>query len=279
VIDTYLASCAPAATRSAFGLAQDSQPATPGVARGIPVRLVFGFEKGESARARRATEYDTPGRVAEFPLLTWGWDRERCVRFIERVTGVRDWPKSACVYCPFSLTSAAGRERSLLRYDGRPRAALEALLLERRALCLNPRGGLIAGDRLIDLIETYRPAIARQFQRQLDVTRHAVYEVRRLWRPKTTDPLSVANANRDLSVLDESDRRTCEARVRELGDVDRHDSIERVYRLRRGDQLPAREQFIVAGPAGAVERAMPSFETWWAQAACAQLELLSATGR
>jgi hypothetical protein len=273
VIDTYLEHHAPDATRHAFGFELGEPRRAENCQRHMPGRLAFGFEKGEAGRARRASEYDTPHRVAEFPLIEWGWDRQECSDYIERVTGVADWPKSACVYCPFALTSRAGRERSLVRYATRPIAAVQALMLERRALCLNPRGGLIAGDRLIDLISARRPALAARFERELDHTPHAVYAVRRLWRPRADDPLKVANANRDLRVLRHGSRPECETHVRTLGDVDDHDGIERTYLLRRGERLPTREQFIVAGPAGAQEKALPSFETWWAELEHEQLAL------
>jgi hypothetical protein len=269
VIDTYLARDAPQATRHAFGFEVGELAR----AEHMPGRLVFGFEAGEAARARRATNYDTPHRVAEFPLIEWGWEREECRRYIQQITGVPDWPKSACVYCPFALTNRAGRERTLRRYDTRPESALEALMLERRALCLNPRGGLIAGERLADLIAVHRPQIDAAFGRRLEETPHSVYEVRRLWRPRADDPLKVANANRDLRVLATGPRSECEGAVRERGLLDRSDGIERVYRLRRGEALPAREHFLVAGPAGAVDKAMPGFEGWWNEIGQQQLDL------
>ncbi len=61
--------------------------------------------------------------------------------------------------------------------------------------------------------------------------------------------------------------------MRAIGDVDRQDGIERVYRLRRGETLPTREHFVVAGPVGAKEKALPSFETWWAELEHEQLQL------
>jgi hypothetical protein len=165
VIDTYLEHFAPLAVRHAFGFEIGEQRRADDCQRHMPGRLAFGFEISEQARARQASEYDTPHRVAEFPLIDWGWDREACRHYIEQITGVPDWPKSACVYCPFAMTSKAGRERIVLRYDTRPQAAIEALLLEWRALCLNPRGGLIAGERLIDLLAEQRPANRRAIQR------------------------------------------------------------------------------------------------------------------
>lgn len=205
----------------------------------------------------------------------WYFVALRACHLTHRQPGHRDQPQDladwfdrdvAAAYWSllFSLTSKAGRERSLLRYDTLPQAAVHALMLERRSLALNPRVGLIAGDRFADLIAERRPAIDAMFQDALDAAAHAVYEVRRLWRPRGDNPLKVANANRDLRVLTEGTRTECVAFVRALGPVDvGEDGIERVYRRRRGALLPTREHFVAAGPAGALPKCMSSFEDWW----------------
>lgn len=263
VIDTYLAKHAPQATRHAFGYEAAEVKRAERCAEHMPGRLVFGFATSEVARAQRATDYDTPGRVAEFPLIEWGWTREDCERYIEQITGVADWSKSACFYCPFAMTNAQGLERTLRRYDDHSESALETLMLERRSVCLNPRGGLIAGDRVADAICWHLPEIYIAFRERLHHTPHCVYEVRRLWRPRKDNPAKVANASRDLRVLATGTRAQCESLVREHGPVDLTDGIARAYLLRRGETLPTREHFIVAGPAGAIAKARPSFPSWW----------------
>lgn len=263
VIDTYLEHHAPEATRHAFGYEAGEASRAIRCAESMPGRLAFGFGTYEAGRAQRATEYDTPHRRAEFPLIEWDWDREECERYIEAITGVPDWPKSACVYCPFALTSRAGRERTLARYDTRPESALEALMLERRSLCLNPRGGLIAGARLDELIAAERPEIAAAFEKRLEAVAHSVYEVKRIWLPRAGDPEKVGTVYRDLRVLGNGTRRECEGIVRSRGEVDGAGGIERVYRQRVGEQLPRREHFLVAGPAGAKPKARPGFAGAW----------------
>jgi hypothetical protein len=265
-IDTYLRDHAPEATRHAFGYERGEAGRAERCASHMPWRLVFGFEAAEQSRARRAQDFDSPARVAEFPLIEWGWDREDCQRYIYEVTGVPDWPKSACVYCPFALTSKAGRERTLQRYAEAPESALKTLMLEWRALCLNPRAGLIAGDRFVELIAERRPDIAARFHQELAVEPHALYRVRRLWRPRREDPEKVANANRDLQVLATGSRDECRRRLHDLGQVSCADGIERVFRVRRRGALPAREDFFVAGPAGARSKALRSFDSWWKEA-------------
>jgi len=265
-IDTYLRNHAPQATRHAFGYEKTELARAERCANHMRGRLVFGYEKSEHLRARKAQKFDEPRRLAEFPLIEWGWDRHDCQRYIHEVTGVPDWPKSACVYCPFALTSIAGRERTLQRYDTSPESAVETLLLEWRALCLNSRAGLIAGNRFMSLIGERRPEIATIFQERLASEPHALYRVRRLWRPQRKDPEKVANASRDLQVLATGTRASCRERLTEQGPLDAGDGIERVFRLRRGADLPAREHFFVAGPAGARSKALPSFDSWWSAA-------------
>ena len=277
VIDTYLEHYAPEATRHAFGYEAGETSRANRCAEHMqlkrPGRLVLGFEAGEATRARRAGDFDSAHRVAEFPLIEWGWDREDCQRYIEQITGIPDWPKSACFYCPFALTNREGRWETLRRYDTCPEAAVETLMLERGSICLNPRGGLVAGERFADLIAMHRPEIAASFKKRLDQAPHSIYEIRRLWRPRRDNPLKVANANRDLRVLGTGTRAECEAAVRKRGRVDRADGIERVYRLRRGETLPAREHFLVAGPEGAAPKALPKFGAWWNGIAQEQFDL------
>lgn len=272
-IDTYLEEHAPDATRHAFGYESEETSRARRCAESMPGRMAFGFGTYEVGRARRATGYDTPHRRAEFPLIEWDWDREACERYIEQITGVPDWPKSACVYCPFSLTSRAGRERTLLRYDTRPESALEALMLERRSLCLNPRGGLIAGKRLDELIAAERPKIAAAFRSRVDAELHSVYEIRRVWLPSRRPGGKRPSVYRELRVLSTGSRRLCEAKVRKRGDVDDADGIERVFFRRRSEALPTGEHFCVAGPAGAMPKARDAFPAAWQQLEQPQLAL------
>ncbi len=79
----------------------------------------------------------------------------------------------------------------------------------------------------------------------------------------------------DRRVLGSGTRRECVQHVRGLGAVDRADGIERVYLLRPGEHLPRREHFIVAGPAGAVAKSLPSFPSWWEEVEHKQLDLLA----
>jgi hypothetical protein len=231
-----------------------------------PFRQAVGFASGESARARRDATYDTARRRGFYPLIEWGWDRQRASAFIQEVTGVRAWPKSACVYCPFALTNRAGRERVLRLFDEHPNVAVEALLLEHRAVCLNPAQGLIAGSRLADLFaDSGRSALLARFEDAREREPHTLYEVRRIRRPSAADPTRQANASRHLRLLAHGTRAAMLDSLGARGRPERADGIARVWLRRRGELLPSAEHYLVAGPAGAIEKGDPLFEQWWAQ--------------
>lgn len=66
----------------------------------------IGFEAEESSRMSKKSFYapcesKRPTPNYEFPLIEWGWDRERCIERI-REAGLRVPMKSACFYCPMS---------------------------------------------------------------------------------------------------------------------------------------------------------------------------------
>jgi hypothetical protein len=261
VIDTFLAAEAPEAERHAFGYESTETGRAERCAGHMPRRLVFGFEAGEAGRAKRATEYDSIHRVAEFPLIEWGWDREACEDYIERVVGVR-WVKSACSYCPFALTNAAGRSRTLDRMEVDLVSATQALLLEHRALCLNSRQGLVAGDRLADLATARGGQLADALTVELARTPHNLYEVRRVLRDTTAArKLSiVAHGTRDQMLTALQDEAALRGAV-----LDASDGITRGWLRRRGDTRPTGEHFLVAGPEGAIAKERPSFERWWTE--------------
>ncbi|WP_190814763.1 hypothetical protein [Saccharopolyspora pogona] len=71
------------------------------ITQGRPYRHLVGFSSTEHARATRDTRYNTELRTAEYPLIDWGWDRERALRFLEDTFG-ETWIKSASTYCLLS---------------------------------------------------------------------------------------------------------------------------------------------------------------------------------
>lgn len=233
-----------------------------------PFRQAIGFEAGEILRARRDAEHDLAGRTGFYPLIEWGWDRAGCERYIERHTGVPDWGKSACGFCPYALTNKAGRARTLKGWAAEPAVGLHALALEHLAICLNEHQGLVAGDRAIDLVREHATVLAREHEAEIERQPHALYEVRRLLRARRDDPTRAANASRHLRILTTGDREAMRHALRRQADrrggqIDAHDGIERLWLRRRADRFPCREHFLVAAPVGAVEKGDPNFEQWW----------------
>jgi hypothetical protein len=220
----------------------------------VAFRHVIGFEANEQRRAIKDARANTAYRTGEYPLIEWGWDRQACEKFILDVTGV-NWRKSACVYCPFSLSNKAGRIRVLQQYRQNPHAAATALFMEHVALLFNERQGLNGEVRLIDLIRTDgNVAALAALEERLAATPHHLYRVRRVLRPNATDPTKIANASRAIEIVQRN--------------TDARDVTTWVHR--RGTVLPAVEEFFVVAPAVVSAKANPHFETWWAQTLAAQ---------
>lgn len=67
-----------------------------------PIHKLIGYDAGP-ADSRRAVNRNTDGGqfTYEYPLRTWGWDREACEARIA-AAGVKVPRKSACYFCPAS---------------------------------------------------------------------------------------------------------------------------------------------------------------------------------
>ena len=62
------------------------------------VTVLLGFDAGEPGRKSRALKYAS-GYDKVFPLIEWGFGRERCIETIDRA-GLPRPGKSACFFCP-----------------------------------------------------------------------------------------------------------------------------------------------------------------------------------
>lgn len=234
---------------------------------GHPYRHVIGFEANEPRRAEKDARYNTATRTGEYPLIEWGWDRAACESYITNVTGAA-WEKSACVYCPFALANKTGRARTLARYADTPAAGAATLMLEHVALALNPAQGLIGGQRAYDVVrDAGHTHVLDAFHSELDAAEHAVYEVRRVLRPRKDDPTRMANAARSVRRLATGSRADMldllEGTATGLLDTG-EDGITREYLRRRGTMFPTGEHFLVAAPAVVDDKQHDSFEAWWA---------------
>jgi len=82
------------------------QPAIDAKARGELVTFCIGYDAGDrdSCRSYTAEGKASPGTKNRFPLIEWGWDRDRCKAEIA-AAGLPVPVKSACFFCPASKKS------------------------------------------------------------------------------------------------------------------------------------------------------------------------------
>lgn len=245
------------------------------ITRGQPYRHVIGLEAGEGRRALKDRNYNTELRTGEYPLIDWGWFRQDAVDYTVSVVG-DSVGKSACTFCPFSFGNKAGRAHMLERYIHEPATAARALLMEHLALALNPKQGLIAGKRLVDLVrEENMAGVLASFEMLLAEQSHALYEVRRIIAARKGDPSVSGNVDRSLRIRSRGSREVLQAHLDHLaadgtakgltttaiGD----DGIMRLYQRRRGTTFPTVERFFVVAPALAPRKERASFDQRWAE--------------
>ncbi|MEU0237633.1 hypothetical protein ABZ234_08075 [Nocardiopsis sp. NPDC006198] len=234
--------------------------------QGRPYRHILGFEAGECTRARRDATYDTAQRTGEYPLIEWGWNRVDCNDWIFLLTGV-SWPKSACSYCPFALTNQEGRQRTLTRFTEEPGPACLALRMEHTAIALNPRQGLVPNGRLIDMARTF-PGMKTTLDRFRDETaraEHAVYRIRRVWPPRSSDPTQAGRAARSVELVATGTRAQMHHKLQadsdrdgkqiDTSDPDHH----RLWAHRRTQAGPGYEEFFAVAPATAHHKVSRNF--------------------
>ena len=90
---------------------------------------LIGYDAGEEKRRLGALPHDLADRryQKEYPLMEWGWDRNRCIQEI-RNAGLPLPGKSSCFFCP----SMKRREIRTL-YHRYPDLLARALAIEDRA--------------------------------------------------------------------------------------------------------------------------------------------------
>lgn len=224
-----------------------------------PYLHTMGFGCHELRRVERDRSYATVQRATRYPLVTWGWDRERCEAYLLEQTGF-SWVKSACSTCPFSN----GREHMLERYREFPDDAVEALAVEARSVCLNERMTLFKDRSLYSVIvaDGNQEALDR-FHALLDTASWALYEVRRVI-------YGVGVADRKVVTLATGNRKAMQrelkrrARLLKLPVVQSKDGrYERVYIRDREGSYPQLEHVLTIGLAGVADKSRDRFEGQW----------------
>jgi hypothetical protein len=249
---------------------------------GKPFRHVMGFNADELKRIERDDSYSTKIRASEYPLLEWGWGRQKCEDYIKDKLGVK-WPKSCCTFCPFT-GSKEGLDTHLRRWNHHPYQCAKSLMLERVSASLNPIQTLYpsksksadrgyktgATDSAEGLAKANKHLVKdcwAEFGKLLRRHRWAVYRVQRAWkldkkgRPmvkRSIEPVftgSRAAAMRELGAIAKRKRRT----VQEDG------PYRRVWVKRRPKTGQGREELYAAAPALAPEKSTPGFAKWWSE--------------
>lgn len=236
-----------------------------------PYRQVLGFEANEPTRAAKDRTYNTPLRTGLYPLIEWGWTRAACVEFIASVTGGVIWEKSACAACPFALSTKAGLARVLARYAHEPAAGIATLFQEHVALCMNPAQTLLPGRSARSAVQAAGlHDILAGLEAKLARTEHALYEVRRILRPRTEDPSKMANASRSVKAIATGRRKQLHSRLAALAEhtghgvvTDEH-GIARVHLRTRASTFPTSEHFYVVFPGVVKDKQPAAFEAHWA---------------
>jgi hypothetical protein len=227
-----------------------------------PSRMAFGFNRDELNRAARTNSHDQAGRESFFPLIEWGWPRAQCLAYIEETLGVI-WPKSACVFCPFSQDVGKATPAGLARLSAHPEAAAEALLLEYGSLCLNPRGRLFNTKSLASVIQS-QPALYslwEGFVRLQDSIEWSLLEVKRHYTAPgqaRRSVLQIASGAREAM----TDLYESHVAALELAERVEHGIRYGYFAERRLNAYPSAEGYLVVAPAEVEEKARGSFRVF-----------------
>jgi len=234
------------------------------ITKGNRFRHVMGFEANEDSRAAKDRLHDSDRRRGEYPLQSWGWTREHCNQFLLDTIG-ESVPKSCCGFCPFAMSTVAGRNVVVDRYRREPHLGAEAMFLEHVARSVNPAQTLIEGSSVADLVAgAGLTNVQALFDESLRQCAWSLYEVRRVVRSGRNGRAGITA--RSLRVLDTGSREAMAARLGEQAGVPLRgpDGILRhVVRCRASGGV---DHLFVAAPAGAEPKQRSGFEQWWQEA-------------
>lgn len=234
------------------------------ITKGNPYRHVIGYEANEVTRATKDRLHNTTSRTGEYPLQDWGWTRDDCHRFLLDTIG-HSVPKSCCGFCPFAMSTVAGRTVVVERYRSEPHLGAEAMFLEYVARSVNPAQTLIDGSSVADLVaDAGLSQVTDLFERRLRDGAWSLYEVRRVVRPGKGGKSGITA--RSLRVLCTGTREAvAELLISQPGVPVRGDDgiLRHVLRDRGRGGV---DHLFVAAPAGAASKQRSGFEQWWQEA-------------
>ncbi|GAB3977447.1 hypothetical protein GCM10029978_067180 [Actinoallomurus acanthiterrae] len=243
---------------------------------------VIGFSAEETwCMERDIASYTSSNREPWFPLADWAWTRDVTAGYLHERFG-EWWSRSCCVYCPFQNNKASVPEL-VTRWRVEPQAAAAALVIEHRALALNPRTPLFSSGTAAELaVANHLDEAISLFHDRLASTAWAVYDVRRVYHARKGDPArkgpawrSVVQCTRGTRKRVHVDLARLAARMGARTVTDRH-GITRAELIPLTQRYPAPERMLVAGPSGVVDKERPGFAAAWnALVTAPQLDLFA----
>lgn len=248
---------------------------------------VTGYAAEEGRRSRRDAkarkEKELTRKVVacqpSYPLMDWGWNREKCAAYITEVMRrfwqeTVIWHRSCCTFCPFQGV-AGSRAELVARWRAQPEAAADAIELERTALRLNKRIGLFGVGRTAQALardEQLDDALAAADQREDSLQRWRLVELRRVFSEKDGDRRAKGRAWRSVRVRATGTREAMHRKLERLRGTTvttDENGITRAWRTILPAQVetyPAVEWLWVVTPETVVAKQMPGFEAEWTRA-------------
>ncbi len=285
VIETWLEEFLSGTIRHTFGFNADELGRVQKSDAAIAARVTFGFNALEMDRVELGRTYDTPSRISHYPLVLWGWDREKCLAYIKDKLGIV-WRKSACRFCPFARIN----HDPMARQKQFPQQTAQAMFTERLSLAMNPRGQLFKNQPLYQIVaQSGNEQAIDHFNLLLSQQQWAVYRVRRIYNAKAIydkdagrkrligrDPTKKGTAERCVEQL--SVHPTSDQAILSLGQLAAHHSVEpyQVHGLwyakmaECSTTYPTSEDFFVAAPSRVETKArygVDKFDLKWADMA------------
>jgi hypothetical protein len=178
VIESWMEQYLSGLVRHTFGYNADELDRVAKCDAATAARVSFGFNADELDRVALGQKYDRPSRISHYPLVLWGWTRQKCLEYIHEKLGVV-WRKSACRYCPFARITAD----HIARQKQFPADTAQAMVTERLSLAMNQRGQLYKKQPLYQIVQNSgNHAAIEQFNQRMSQLPWAVYRVRRIYK-------------------------------------------------------------------------------------------------
>lgn len=243
---------------------------------GEPYWHVVGFAAEETSRRDRDQSYTRNARNPQYPLIEWGWDRQRCDDYLFAGDGRffngfgERWQRSCCGYCPFQSISRVNLPDLIGRWRREPDLAALAVRLEWSAVMFNQRMQLFGrkSARTI-LVANGMRDLVYDVEHELARMEWAVYDVRRAHIPVKADRhQKVMVSPRDVRLVRTGRPSDLNFWLTNQGGAEEGGHrIVRLWKVRNpGPPYPTREHFWVAGPRMAEVKEGPGFATAWRNA-------------